>query len=410
MKIVQLICILCMSTQILMAKESKRGILIWFYSLETKKNKYSGKVTYFKQTAGVNTSSQEIHNILPLSPQSKITQENDNNWYLNLAPRKILVKKDRPLFLGQVLDLTSLETFTKKLDAKDNTPVTSLYFNASYSPYLVDREDLQIHDPLILKKRDELLRKSPKLYDYLIAVDEFVLDHLDYKKPKRPNTAVDLLLGNRGWCGEHSTLKQALLRSAGIPTRGVYASKTGENGPAVNAKETSGVHSWLQVYISNDIGWITMPSTRKLNSNYNFVRYRGGYYIRALHLYQYDKNIQRKKYTNTLRRNGGVRGNGMFFDIDSKYFTKIQSITSSALDYLNIPSDSIFNKIKSLPKKVQPLLYWFLISSPSKSIYKPATKLFLKSLHLMTKQKLDRYYNISPTLVKNRIDKYFALE
>ncbi len=404
MKIVYLICILYMSTQILNAKESKKGILVWFYSLETKKNKYSGKVTYFKQTAGVNTSSQEIHNILPLSPQSKITKGNDNNWYLNLASQKLLVKKDRPFFLGQVLDLTSLDTYTKKLNEKDNVPVISLSFNASYSPYLLDRKDLQINDPLIIKKRDELLKKSPKLYDYLIAVDKFVLDHLDYKKPKRPNTAVDLLLGSRGWCGEHSKLKLALLRSAGIPTRGVYASKTGENGPAVNAKETSGVHSWLQVYISHDIGWITMPSTRKLNDNYNFVRHRGGYYIRALHLYQYPKNIQQKKYTNSLKRNGGVRGNGMFFDIDSKYFTQIQSITSEALDYSSIPSSMIFNRIKNLPKQVQPLLYWFLISSPSKSIYKPASKLFLESLQLMSKQKIDRYYIISPTLVKERID------
>ena len=270
---------------------------------------------------------------------------------------------------------------------------------------MTDRKDLQIHDPLIVKKRDELLKQSPKLYDYLIAVDKFVHDHLEYKKPKRPNTAVDLLLGNRGWCGEYGKLKQALLRSAGIPTRGVYASKTGKNGPAVNAKETSGVHFWLQVYISHGTGWITMPSTRKLNKNYNFVRYRGGYYIRALDLYRYKKNIQQKKYSyNSLKRAGGIRGNGMFFDIDSKYFTQIQSIISEALDYSSIPSNTIFNRIKSLPKKVQPLLYWFLISSPDKAIYKPATKLFLESLQLMSKQKIDRYYIISPTLVKERID------
>jgi len=389
----------------LSANDSNRGVLIWFYSLDTKTDKKSANMLYFKQTAGVTDSKQIVNNILPLSPQSYITKEKDDNWYLNLSSNKIVINNKRALFLGQVLDFTTSDTIYIKISKKHNIYVNKLKYKTSLNKYLLDRDDLNINHPLITNKRDELLKKAPKILDYLIAVDKYVHQQFRYEKPIRPNKAKDLLFVNNAWCGEYNKLKQSLLRSAGIPTRDVYVAKTGKDGPSIDAVESSGIHVWLEVYISDEIGWVIMPSTRKLKKNYNFVKFQAGYYIRALDLYQYKKEIQRKRYTyNALKRNGGIRGNGMYFEISTKYFKPIQAITSEILNYNKIPSRNIIKKIEKLPQKVRPLLYWFLISVPDRYINTKATKLFLNSLKKQPLQKLERYYVISPTLVKNRID------
>lgn len=386
---------------------AQSGILIWFYTLETKPNKDHGNVLYFKQTAGVSTGKQVIHDMAPLTPQSKMTLENDNNWYLNLNSDKIIVRKDRPLFLGQVLSMDTSKTTYKRIPQKYNVPVSSLSFEDALSHYIQDRRDLGIHHPVITSKRDELLRESPRLLDYLIAVDRFVHGQFSYKKPKRPNTAVDLMFATNAWCGEYAKLKLALMRSAGIPTRDVYSAKVGTEGPAVNAKESSGVHTWLQSYLSDDLGWITIPSTRHLRKDYKFVSFRGGYYIRALDLRQYTKDIQQKRYTyNALKRSGGIRGNGMFFPISQKYFNDIVALTNEILDYHSIPETTVFDRIAKLPEVVRPLLYWFLISVPDEKIYSRASKFFSDSIHHQGKQKVSNFYRVSPQLVKERIKRF----
>jgi len=82
-------------------KGELKGVLIWFYTLEVKDGHEQGVVTHFKQTAGVSLPQHAIHDILPLSPQSAVSQDEDENWFLDLAPDRLTVTEDRPLFWGR---------------------------------------------------------------------------------------------------------------------------------------------------------------------------------------------------------------------------------------------------------------------------------------------------------------------
>ena len=198
-----------------------KGVLIWFYTLEVREDKEYGNVTKFTQTAGVTHPQHLIHDILPLSPQSKVSRDEDENWFLDLAPERLRVTKDRPLYLGQVLKITKTGNVRKRLTSKHNIPLTDLKYDADLEKYLVDRKDLLTNDPAITSVRNTLIVANPRILNYIIAVDQFVHDKLEYGRCTRPNTAVELLTFTKGQCGEYAKLKQSLLRSAGIPTSGV---------------------------------------------------------------------------------------------------------------------------------------------------------------------------------------------
>lgn len=104
-----------------------------------------------------------------------------------------------------------------------------------------------------------------------------------------------------------------------IPTRDVYASKYSTQGLSVDDTGDAEVHAWLQSYIPN-VGWISIPSTKKLDNNYQFVELIGDYYVRALDLYKDKEDIQTVKYSNQIKRVGGVRGNGIFLEIELQIF------------------------------------------------------------------------------------------
>jgi transglutaminase-like putative cysteine protease len=382
----------------------KRGILVWFYTLEINKKNTYGNIYKFKQTAGATYKENIVHNIAAISKQSKIKQEKDGNWYLNLANKKIVINNKRPLFLGQIVDLTLATTKYKLLLQQYNKDVKLLKYDKRFNQYLLDRKDLKIYDKNIQKIKNELLLINPKIYDYILAVDKFVHNQLKYKKPTRPNTAIDLLKMNNGWCGEFNKLKESLLRAAGIPTRDVYASHYGINGPSYDYSGASKVHVWLQSYIPS-VGWISIPSTRKILNTKQFISLRGNYYIRAIDLYKYKKEVQKKIYSyKKIKRIGGIRGNGMFFEVDAKIFNNVKSILNVILDYKIIPSITIFRQIKHMPKQIQTLMYWFLISVPNENIYTKSVELFIKSIEKQKYLDFNKFYIISPTIVKQRID------
>lgn len=383
---------------------STRGLLIWFYTFETKKEEDIGYIYSLYQTAGASFSENKIHKIAPLSPQSKILETEDGNYFLSLKYNKLQLKKDKPLFLGQIIDVTMSETLFKLLSSKYNILVSELNYDKDLKKYLIDRADLQIKHQDIITVRDELLKKAPRILDYIISVDEFVHNQLKYSEPKRPNTAVDLLKSDKGWCGEYTKLKQALLRSAGIPTRDVYASIYSTKGLSMEDKGDAEIHSWLQSYIP-DLGWVSIPSTRKLYHHYQFVELRGDYYVRALDLYKDKEEIQTVKYSKQIKRVGGIRGNGIFLEIEPKYFEEIKNITNQILDYNKNPDYSILVRIDKLPDKVKSIMYWFLIASDNQNIAEQSAKKFLDSLNFAPTLNLQLFYINSSSLVKNRINK-----
>lgn len=388
------------------AESGERGVLIWFYALETNDSVKSGEVREFTQTAGASFYPNIIHHIAPLSPQSEIVQDKDDNWYLQLAPNMVQVKRERPLFLGQILDLTTSGTHYGFIRKEHNIPVSSLIYPQSIKRYLLDRRDLQIHHEEIQRIRDTLLAEHMNIIDYIVAVDRFVHNQLHYEKPARPNTAVDLLSTKVGWCGEYAKLKQALLRSAGIATRDVYVARTGTEGPAVDENGDSKAHVWLQVNVP-DVGWVNVPSTRRFHNGHQFVRYRGGHYVRAIDLYKHPKETQRKR-SSGLKRSGGIRGNGMFFKISSAQYPCILAISQRLLDYGKPPPRSIVKDIGELPSVVQPLFYWFLISAPDKTLHTAAVERFVDALETLRTQNLQMFYTVSPSLVKSRLDQFLT--
>lgn len=218
-----------------------KGVLIWFYTLEVKDGKTAGNVLGFKQTAGVSLPHHQIHDIQPLSPQSSVAQDEDGNWFLDVSRERIVVTKDRPLFLGQVLSITKRGNVPKRLTARHNIPLKAMQVDEESQEYLVDRNDLLIKDSAIIAVRDRLMASNPRFLDYVVAVDRYVHEQLNYGICKRPNTAVDLLSFTKGRCGEYAKLKQSLLRSAGIPTRDVYATRTDSYGPGIDGGDDSHV-------------------------------------------------------------------------------------------------------------------------------------------------------------------------
>ena len=381
-----------------------KGVLIWFYTLEVKGDKTSGNVLGFKQTAGVSLPHHKIHDIRPLSPQSSVIQDEDGNWFLDVSRERIVVTKIRPLFLGQVLSITKQGNVPKRLSARHNVPLNAIQYDKEMDQYLVDRKDLLISDLAITEVRERLMAANPRLLDYVVAVDRYVHDQLDYGNCERPNTAVDLLSFSKGRCGEYAKLKQSLLRSAGIPTRDVYATRTDSYGPGIEGGDDS--HVWLHAYIPR-AGWITVPSTRQLKPP--FLAFQGGYhpegyFVRALDLYKHEDEIQRKLYTyNALQRSGGIRGNGMLLRVPHREFNNIQTVVSKILDYDKVPDQSIFEEIARLPTQAQPLAYWFLVSAPEASIHEKAVAEFARSLKRRNDLKLESFLAVSPTLVSQRI-------
>lgn len=385
-------------------KGELKGVLFWFYTLEVNDEKTKGNVLGFKQTAGASLPHHEIHEILPLSPQSSVTQDEDGNWFLDTSRERIVVTKDRPLFLGQVLSITKQGNMPKRLSARHNIPLKTMRISDEFQKYLVDRKDLLINDSAIATVRNRLMASSPRVLDYVVAVDRYVHEQLDYGICQRPNTAVDLLSFSKGRCGEYAKLKQSLLRSAGIPTRDVYATRTDSYGPGIEGGDDSQV--WLQVYVPR-AGWIAVPSTRQLKPP--FLAFQGGYhpegyYVRALDLYKHEEEIQRKLYTyNALQRSGGIRGNGMVLRVPHGELGRIQAVISRTLDYDKAPDESLFEEISRLPAQARPLLYWFLISAPDPSIYQKAATEFVQSLKRHRELRLESFLAVSPTLVSQRI-------
>lgn len=379
-----------------------KGVLIWFYTLEVKEGKEQGNVISFKQTAGVSLPHHTIHDIRPLSPQSRVSHADDGNWYLDLAKR-LTVTKHRPLYLGQVLNISKSANVPIRLTGR-NILLRDMKFDADLKEYQADRKDLLINDPAITKVRDQLIAANPRILNYIIAVDQYVHDQLDYGACERPNTAVDLLTFTKGRCGEYSKLKQSLLRSAGIPARDVYATRTDSYGPGIEGGDDS--HVWLQAFVPR-AGWIAVPSTRQLKGT--FLAYQGGYhpegyYLRALDLYKHEDEIQKKVYTyDALKRSGGIRGNGMLLKIRQRDFDRVQSVVSRVLDYESVPDAGIFRDIDRLPVQARPLLYWFLISVPDEAIHQKAAREFIRYMKLSRDLKLESFLAVSPVLVAQRI-------
>ncbi len=386
-------------------KGELKGVLIWFYTLETKEGNEKGVVTHFKQTAGVSLPHHVVHEIRPLSPQSEVSRDEDENWFLDLAPDRITVTKDRPLFLGQVLSITKSGNVPKQLTPANNVLLTEMKCDDDLVKYLADRKDLLINDPAVTRVRDRLIAGSPRILDYIIAVDQFVHDQLDYGVCARPNTAVDLLTFTKGRCGEYAKLKQSLLRSAGIPTRDVYATRTDSYGPGIDGGDDS--HVWLQACVPR-AGWIAVPSTRRLKNT--FLEFQGGYhpegyYLRALDLYKHEDEIQKKVYSySALQRSGGIRGNGMLLRISQRNFERVQAVVSRILDYDNVPDSAIIDEIERLPLQARPLLYWFLTSVPNEATHQEAAREFLRYVKLNRDLKLESFLAVSPVLVSQRIE------
>ncbi len=122
-------------------------------------------------------------------------------------------------------------------------------------------------------------------------------------------------------------------------------------------------------------------------------------------MYKDKEEIQTVKYSKQIKRVGGIRGNGIFLEIEPKYFEEIKNITNQILDYNKNPDYSILVRIDKLPDKVKSIMYWFLIASDNQNIAEQSAKKFLDSLNFAPTLNLQLFYINSSSLVKNRINK-----
>ena len=382
-----------------------KGILIWFHIMEVLPNKTEANLYYYRQSAGVSYPPFIIYHINPLSSQSKVTKHADENWFLDLAPQKVIVNNIRPIYLGYTIYCDKGRNIIKSFDSRFNILISQIQIDNWLKKHVADSH-FYINHPSIVRVKNLLLKKNNRIVDYIFAVDTYVNSLLSYKTPIRPTTAPKLLTQRIGWCGEYSLLKQSLLRSAGIPTREVYAVSTADYGPAIDCDKNSRTHVWLQAYIPN-FGWMDVPSTGKLRKYSNRLQTYFGedYFLKGLAIDPHNsEQHQRKVYTyDALNDSGGIRGNGMFFPVSQEQYITIKNILNEILDYNKIPKKDVFAKISQIPENVQPILYWFLISIPSKTIYENAAKMFIISIKSQIYLKLASFLAVSPEIVKKRI-------
>ena len=86
-------------------------------------------------------------------------------------------------------------------------------------------------------------------------------------------------------------------------------------------------------------------------------------------MYSYKRDIQKKRYEyKKIRRVGTIRGNGMFFEVDSRLYPKVVKIVKKIADYEKSLSFNILDEIKDLPASLQTFLYWMIISSDNEKL------------------------------------------
>lgn len=120
---------------------------------------------------------------------------------------------------------------------------------------------VQKDDPAIVTKAAELTRGSRSQREAVSRILNFVVDHLRYKLEPGQHDAVFALRTGIANCTGFSHLSMALLRAAGIPTRGVLGITVGKPWPIslgsgnLVMNSGRGPHAWFEVWYP-DLGWL----------------------------------------------------------------------------------------------------------------------------------------------------------
>jgi len=120
---------------------------------------------------------------------------------------------------------------------------------------------VQKDDPAIITKAAELTRGSRSQREAVSRILNFVVDHLRYRLEPGQHDAVFALTTRIANCTGFSHLSMALLRAAGIPTRGVLGISVGKPWPIslgsgnLIMNSGRGPHAWFEVWYP-DLGWL----------------------------------------------------------------------------------------------------------------------------------------------------------
>jgi len=153
-------------------------------------------------------------------------------------------------------------------------------------PFVRPGLDIQSDSPEIINRAKQIIKGSRYQYEAVQKILRWVNDNITYDLDlKGPKTAVDVLLGKKGYCIGYSNLATALLRAVGIPCRNVHGIHingdsiigSGEYQP-LSLKGIT-LHRWIEVYYP-DVGWVFSDPKYSVNfigANYIFLAHQDGW-------------------------------------------------------------------------------------------------------------------------------------
>jgi transglutaminase-like putative cysteine protease len=153
-------------------------------------------------------------------------------------------------------------------------------------PFVQPGLDIQSDSPEIIYRAKQIVKGSKYQYEAVQKILRWVNDNITYDLDlKGPKSALNVLLGKKGYCVGYSNLATALLRAVGIPCRNVHGIHI--NGDSINGNgeyqplSLKGItlHRWIEVYYP-DVGWIFSDPKYSVNfvgANYIFLAHQDGW-------------------------------------------------------------------------------------------------------------------------------------
>jgi len=373
--------------------------ILWF---ETADDTQDAAITRFVFPAGATYPSQEIRRSLPILPGATVSTDREGNISMTYAD-VIPVKRGRPVLMGFVADVSYFGPAYHAIDPRKVGWKKRVPLRIKRS-HLSDEPEYDLFDPGIQKVVQELRRDHPSPTLQMERIWSFVNQHMRADLPPRPNTGAEVLRLGKGLCGEYTRLTATLSRACGLPARESHAFGMFVTGPASND------HAWADIYLPG-AGWtpVQPQETCPENSRYPLhyyrylVVYRGISFIEKHRIIEHHNVIQ--------NRSSGV---GFFAEMPARLKDGHRWIKPrrQAMELMRSISGDDGNKAPRLLDEIdkahvaaQPILYWALAGSSDAEVGRTAaSRLVALCRDGERKLELARFADLSPTLVRHRID------
>tara|TARA_Y100000310_G_scaffold244424_1_gene249182 strand:- start:302 stop:2242 length:1941 start_codon:yes stop_codon:yes gene_type:complete len=153
-----------------------------------------------------------------------------------------------------------VETSGRFVEVRDRIPFPLQNVPSDVKEYLAAGEIINVNDPSIKAKANELARGEDDAYVVVFKIGNWIQDNVDYSldslTAEAQQTASWVLQNRRGVCDEITALFISMLRSVGIPAKFI----SGMAYTDFNGKNDFGPHAWAEVWLPG-AGWIGFDIT-----------------------------------------------------------------------------------------------------------------------------------------------------